>query len=161
MDVKLIVYISLGVVLLVLFLLIYLSFHHKSYKYDLDRKPSESLYSKREAGTNGPFIMEYNSQDGESLNLNDIQIIDSTNILEFERDLEKYNDLDDDPDKAFMANLCEKMEYDLKEKIKNGHCICFRVPLRTRVIRDHEPSNDNSDELNLNVDDGMNLFLFY
>lgn len=153
MDVKLIVYISLGVVLLVLFLLIYLSFHHKSYKYDLDRKPSESLYSKREAGTNGPFIMEYNSQDGESLNLNDIQIIDSTNILEFERDLEKYNDLDDDPDKAFMANLCEKMEYDLKEKIKNGHCICFRVPLRTRVIRDHEPSNDNSDELNLNVDD--------
>eukprot|EP00833_Pecoramyces_ruminatium_P007755 jgi/Orpsp1_1/1181787/evm.model.c7180000078617.1 len=102
----------------------------------------------------GLFGMEYNNNDSEDLNNLEIQIIDSTNIMEFEKDMERCCSIDEnDPEKVFMANLCEKMEYDLKEKIKHGHCICFKVPLRTKVIRDHQPSTENSDELNLNVND--------
>lgn len=132
-----------------------LACHHRNNKYDLDHKPSESLFSKRRISKNNPFNMEFN--ESEDFNNYEIQIIDSNNIMEFEKEIENNNDIENNPDKVFMANLCEKMEYDLKEKIKNGHCICFKVPLRTRVTREHEPSIENSDELNLNINDAVLL----
>ena len=160
MEIRLAIYVGLGFLFLLILLMIFLMYNHKNFQYELDHKPSESLYGKREVNTNGPFGMEYNNKDSEELNNIEVQVIDSSNILEYERNLERYNELEDDPDKVFMANLCEKMEYDLREKIKKGHCICFKVPLRTRVIRDHEPANQNSDELNLEVNDGIVLFYF-
>jgi len=153
MEKKFLIYACIGCILFLTILLLLIAFHSKNYKYDLDHKPSESLFSKkRDVGKSGLFGMDYNNNDSEDLNNLEIQIIDSNNISEFE-EMERYSDIENDPDKVFMANLCEKMEYDLKEKIKQGHCICFKVPLRTKVIRDHAPSTDNSDELNLNTND--------
>jgi len=153
MEIRLALYVGIGFLVFLILLMIFLTYHHKNFQYELDRKPSESLYGTREVNTNGPFGMEYNNKDSDELNNLEIQVIDSSNILEYEKNMERYNELEDDPDKVFMANLCEKMEYDLREKIKKGHCICFKVPLRTRVIRDHEPANQNSDELILEVND--------
>ena len=156
METQYLIYAGLGCLLFIVILLLLLACHHRTNKYELERKPSESLFStKRGINTSGLFGVESNNKDSEELSDKDIQIIDGDNIIEFEKSLENYRDIENDPDKAFIANLCERMEYDLKEKIKQGHCVCFKVPLRTKVIRDHGPSIENSDELSLKVDDGM------
>jgi len=153
MEYKLAIYVGVGFLVFLILLLLFLHYHYKNFKYELDHKPSESLYGTKEINTNGPFGMEYNNNHSDELNNLEIQIIDKNNILEYENNLEKYNEMEDDPDKVFMANLCEKMEYDLREKIKNGHCICFKVPLRTKIIRGHQPANEKSDELILDEND--------
>ncbi|ORY33659.1 hypothetical protein LY90DRAFT_673363 [Neocallimastix californiae] len=154
METQYLIYAGLGCLLFIVILLLLLACHHRTNKYELERKPSESLFStKRGINTSGLFGVESNNKDSEELSDKDIQIIDGDNIIEFEKSLENYRDIENDPDKAFIANLCERMEYDLKEKIKHGHCVCFKVPLRTKVIRDHGPSIENSDELSLKVDD--------
>ncbi|ORX59293.1 hypothetical protein BCR36DRAFT_401842 [Piromyces finnis] len=153
MEIRLALYVGLGFLLFLILLLLFLAYHNKNFKSDLDRKPSESLYCKKETNSIGrPFSnIVYTNKAHNNM---EIQVIDSSNILEYERNLERNNEIEnDDPDKVFMANLCEKMEYDLKEKIKKGHCICFKIPLRTRVIREHEPANEKSDELILDVND--------
>jgi len=154
MEAEFIIYVGIGCLLFMFILVLFIACHHNNYKYELDHRPSESLFSKNKNDKRGLFGMEYNNNYSEDLNNLEIQIIDSNNIRKFEKEMENGSGInEDDPEKVFMANLCEKMEYDLKEKIKQGHCICFKVPLRTRVIRDHEPSKENSDELNLSTND--------